>query len=64
MKVIKCKENKDGSLKVTIDITESEKRAIRKVYGAKRLTKKLFRTFIIDAAIDACLDLKQKEKLK
>jgi len=47
MKVIKIKEQKDGSAIYTIAYDKKEEAMIKKYYGVKKVTKKLFSKFVL-----------------
>ena len=48
MKVIKIKENKDGSATIDCEITNSEKELFKKIYNKKRFSSKLITKALIE----------------
>ncbi len=49
MRIVKVKENKDGSANVTFEFGEDTRKILRKHYKRKRVTHKLFKKVILDA---------------
>ena len=51
IKIIKIKDNKDGSALLTFEYGEDFKDLVKKHYNKKRFTKKLAKRFILEAII-------------
>ncbi len=48
MRIVKVKENKDGSASVTFEFGELTRRILRKHYKRKRVTQKLFKKAVLE----------------
>lgn len=64
MKVLKIKENKDGSAVYTFGITNEEKNLIKGFYNKKRFSNKLFKAFMLEAFYNFLTKESIKEGIK
>lgn len=48
MRVLKIKENKDGSAIIDYEVTKTDQELIKRIIGVKRLTKKRINKFVKD----------------
>ena len=49
IKIIKTKENKDGSLNVELEYKEEFKKFLKGIYKKKRFSKALVKKFVLEA---------------
>ena len=60
MKVLKIKENKDGSGTIDYEVTKTDQKIIKTLLGVKRLTIKRINKFVKDGLI-ACMNKEAKK---
>jgi hypothetical protein len=49
MKILKIKEQKDGSAIIDYEITKEEEKVIKQITRVKKLTKKIINKFVLEA---------------
>lgn len=49
IEILSIKENEDGSADIEFDLDKEYKDQIKKIIGVKKLTKKRFEKFVLDA---------------